>query len=218
LTTLKEEKEIKKLERELEIEPPISKPLDFSTLKIIGVAFNTYILASAGDELFLIDQHAAHERIFYEKLLRQYNSEEKYRQTLLAPLRFSVTAATAGQEDLWIEPLRKMGYSVELFGTRTYIVREIPAFMSLKEAESFLKDMFASIEDKADLTNTAALDKIISRSCKSAIKGGDSLNIAEIDALIEELESCINPFSCPHGRPTFIRITKREIEKMFKRV
>ncbi|MBQ4596399.1 MAG: DNA mismatch repair protein MutL, partial [Firmicutes bacterium] len=96
--------------------------------------------------------------------------------------------------------------------------REIPAFMDLEEAETFLSDMFKELEDKPDLTNKKTLEKIITRSCKSAVKGGDRLDINEIDALIKDLKSCINPFSCPHGRPTFIRMTKYEIEKMFKRV
>ena len=90
--------------------------------------------------------------------------------------------------------------------------------MELEEAESFLNDLFQELEEKPDLTNQKVLDRIIMRSCKSAVKGGDHLEAAEIDALIRDLGNCVNPFSCPHGRPTFIRMTRYEIEKMFKRV
>ena len=90
--------------------------------------------------------------------------------------------------------------------------------MELKEAEDFLSDFFKEMEDKPDLTDRQTLNKIIMRSCKSAVKGGDPLTQTEIQALVKDLDRCVNPFSCPHGRPTFIRMTKYEIEKLFKRV
>ena len=160
----------------------------------------------------------AHERVFYEKLRHQYESAEKLSQTLMLPLQFHVAAYVAQTEEDWIDKIRSMGYGIEDFGNRTYIVREIPAFMELEEAESFLNDLFQELEDRPDLTNQKVLDRIIMRSCKSAVKGGDHLESAEIDALIRDLKNCVNPFSCPHGRPTFIRMTRYEIEKMFKRV
>ena len=90
--------------------------------------------------------------------------------------------------------------------------------MELAEAEDFLKDVFMQLEEKPDLTDRKSLDRIIMRSCKSAVKGGDHLTFEEIKALLKDLNGCENPFSCPHGRPTFVRMTKYEIEKMFKRV
>jgi len=207
-----------KTPEELTVNKPSYEPFDFSGLSYMGAVFNTYITACDADSFYLIDQHAAHERIFYEKLLRQYNDEDKLRQQLLLPLNFNVSAQVAAAEDSWIEEVRNIGYDIEFFGNNTYIVREIPAFMEMNEAESFLSDMFREFEDKPDLTNRKILDKIITRSCKSAVKGGDSLSAEEIDALMKDLKGCINPFSCPHGRPTFIRMTKYEIEKLFKRV
>lgn len=197
---------------------PSRRPFDFDELRTIGTIFNTYIIAADEDSFYLIDQHAAHERVFYERLLSEYNSEEKKRQTLLMPLNFNVSAQITSTEEIWLEKVSSMGYDIEFFGNNTYLVREIPAFMDLDEAESFLNDMFKELEDKPDLTNKKALDRLIIRSCKSAVKGGDRLDAHEIDALIKDLKSCINPFSCPHGRPTFIRMTKYEIEKLFKRV
>ena len=90
--------------------------------------------------------------------------------------------------------------------------------MSISEAEAFLKDYFSEAENKPDFTNQTAVNRIITRACKSAVKGGDNLDTREIDALMKDLSVCINPFSCPHGRPTFVRMSKYEIEKMFKRV
>ena len=179
---------------------------------------NTYIIASDENNFYLIDQHAAHERIFYEKLLDQYNQRDKASQQLLMPISINVSANVVAGEDIWFSDISGMGYDIEFFGNNTYIVREIPAFMELKEAEDFLSDFFKEMEDKPDLTDRQTLNKIIMRSCKSAVKGGDPLTQTEIQALVKDLDRCVNPFSCPHGRPTFIRMTKYEIEKLFKRV
>lgn len=194
------------------------EPFDFNSLKSIGTIFNTYIMACDDDSFYLIDQHAAHERIFYEKLITQYNNEGKFSQQLMLPLNFNVSADVAVDEDLWIKKLRSMGYNIENFGDKTYIVREIPAFMEFGEAEAFLFDFFNELDGKPGLNNRKTLDKIIMKACKSAVKGGDLLRAEEVDALMKDLKKCVNPFSCPHGRPTFIRMTKYEIEKMFKRV
>ncbi len=215
LTTLRRESHD---DGDIKIQAPDRRPFDINNLITIGTIFNTYILAADEDSFYLIDQHAAHERVFYERLLEQYNTEEKNRQTLLMPLNFNVSAQVASTEEIWLDKVSSMGYDIEFFGNNTYLVREIPAFMDLDEAETFLSDMFKELEDKPDLTNKKTLEKIITRSCKSAVKGGDRLDINEIDSLMKDLRSCINPFSCPHGRPTFIRMTKYEIEKMFKRV
>lgn len=195
-----------------------NRPFDFDSLDFIGTVFNTYIIASDRCDLYLIDQHAAHERIFYEKLLEQYNSSEKACQQLLVPFRIDTSAQAVDLEAEWTESVNRIGYEIELFGSNSYIVRAVPAFMETYEAEAFLKDFFISLEDRPDLTDKTILEKIITRSCKSAVKGGDILHDMEIDSLMWELSLCRNPFSCPHGRPTFIRMTKHEIEKLFKRV
>lgn len=191
---------------------------DFTQLECMGTIFNTYILASDETDFYLIDQHAAHERVFYERLLSQYDSSEKAMQKLLIPINMNVAAHVPQTESEWIEHLANMGYDIEYFGNKMYIIRQIPAFMQISEAEDFLKDIFAQIDEKPDLRDKRALDKIIMRSCKNAVKGGDHLSPDEIRGLLKDLSECENPFSCPHGRPTFIRMRKYEIEKMFKRV
>lgn len=202
----------------LELEKPSAMPFDFDALHFKGTVFNTYIMAADEDSFYLIDQHAAHERVFYERLLAQYNDAEKVRQPLLMPLQVNVAAQVTATEEAWRAQVCSMGYEIEFFGNNTYLVREIPAFMDLEEAETFLSDFFRSLEDKPDLTNRRTLERIITRSCKSAVKGGDALSDSEVGALIKDLKNCVNPFSCPHGRPTFIRMRKYEIEKLFKRV
>lgn len=206
-------------ERPVAVPPadPRKQPLQIDALEVIGSVLNTYILATDGQSLCLIDQHAAHERVFYEKLLKQYHSEEKLQQEMLLPLQISVSAAVASAEEAWIGHLQKMGYDIEAFGNRTYIVRAMPAFAGAAEAEGFLRQMLLELENKPDPHSFAGLDRLIMRSCKSAIKGGDVLHPEEIQALLSQLARCERPWSCPHGRPTIVRMTKYDLEKMFKR-
>lgn len=219
LTSMREEKNagIKQQEAPDPIPSETNQPFDFNDLTVIGAVFNTYILAQDEDCFYMIDQHAAHERVFYEKLMEQYAASEKFSQQMLVPVSFSVPSEVAESEEAWISQVRAMGYEIEFFGNNTYIVREIPAFMELEEAEAFLNDLFGAFRDQPDLTDHSTLEKIITRSCKSAVKGGDALEEREIEALMAQLKACRNPFSCPHGRPTFIKMTRYELERMFKR-
>ncbi len=202
----------------LSIKKPLLHPFDFDDLLIKGAIFNTYITAVDGDNFYLIDQHAAHERIFYEKLVGEYENDEKLRQPMLFPLIIDVDISTKEGDEEWLELLDKMGYTIEAFGPSSYRITEIPTFMELIEAEDFIKDFINGIGKNTDLRNSVVIDKLIMKSCKSAIKANDHLSKEEIDALIKDLKQCVNPFSCPHGRPTFIKLSKYEIERLFKRV
>ncbi len=192
-------------------------PFDFDELKITGSIFGTYITAIDENCFYLIDQHAAHERIFYEKLLREFRESEKHSQPIMMPIVMQSTL-TAKREEGWKQALNQMGFLVEDFGPKTFIIKEIPMFMGLQEAGDFLNDFMDNASEGIYLDNQPAIEKLIMRSCKSAVKAHDYLKNDEIDQLIKDLKNCENPFSCPHGRPTFIKMTQYEIEKMFKRV
>lgn len=193
-------------------------PFDFDELTITGAIFGTYITATDDSCFYLIDQHAAHERVFFEKLMNQYQNSEKHSQPIMIPIMLNVSYQIAETQDDWADTLSKMGFLVEMFGPKTYAIKEIPMFMSLAEAERFLNDFADSIADGVKLDNVPAIERLTMRSCKSAVKAHDYLADSEIDQLILDLKKCENPFSCPHGRPTFIKMTQYEIEKMFKRV
>lgn len=209
------EEEVRRMTAE---EGKTAGPFDFNALEVIGSVFDTYILATDGGSFYMIDQHAAHERVFYERFLAQYESEEKYSQQMLVPLSIGASAAAVSTEDEWLPILKNAGYDAEFFGGNTYLIREVPAFMTMEEAESFARDVIDEMASKPDLKNRMVVDRIIMKSCKSAVKGGDHLEPEEISSLMDQLKNCGNPFSCPHGRPTFVRMTRYEIEKMFKRV
>jgi DNA mismatch repair protein MutL len=152
----------------------------------------------------------------YEKLLSSFNTSEKAGQILLAHLIIELDRSQVYTAENCIPVLAEMGFMLETFGESSYLVKEIPYFLSFEEAERFLYEFFDSA---GDFKNNLQLrrDAIISKSCKSAVKAHDRMSLDEMKGLLSELDKCENPYSCPHGRPTFIKFSEYELEKMFKR-
>lgn len=194
------------------------QPFLINDLKLIGVIFGTYIIGTLENTFYLIDQHAAHERIFYESLMSQCKCKESAVQTLLLPFIVNVSYITKENAYDWLDLLIDTGFDMEEFGPKAYKVNGVPAFMSMMEAQDFITYFLENISEDIDLTNEKIVEKIISTSCKSAIKAGDIISMDEVRALISQLSTCENPYSCPHGRPTFIKLSRTEIERMFKRI
>lgn len=186
-------------------------------LRILSTIFNTYILAASDDTLFLIDQHAAHERVLFEKIMAQYEASEKNRQTMLVPFSLNCSIGHAANWEAWIDEISKIGFSLSLFGPNTLLVKEIPFFMTLDGAQRFLSDFLDQLDDMHSPPDRRIIEKAASRACKEAVKGNESLTGEEISELLKSLSKCDNPLSCPHGRPTFIRLSQSEIEKKFRR-
>lgn len=191
-------------------------PFDFADLSFKGYVFNTYIIMQGKDELYIFDQHAAHERIFYEKFMRGYNNSAHSPQPVLTAFTINVSNDVYSMSGEWLGDLIRMGYDIEDFGDCTFIVRGIPPYMSVDEAERFA-GAYAEAAGEAGGSNTVVVDKLITKSCKSAVKAHDVLSEHEITDLMSELAECDNPYSCPHGRPTFIRISSYDIERSFRR-
>lgn len=192
-----------------------SKRFDFGELEYRGYVFDTYIIMQARDELYLFDQHAAHERIFYERLTDRYREAGQLPQPILTPFTINVSPDIYHKDRGWLEILGRIGYDISDFGACSFIVRGIPAYMTLAEAEAFASSFCE--DDDAASDNSVVIDKLIMRSCKSAVKGGERLSAMEINDLIAKLSECSNPYACPHGRPTFIRVTRYDIERSFRR-
>ncbi len=202
----------------IDLAAPSLQPFTFDQLKLTGAIFGTYMTAVDRENFYLIDQHAAHERVFYEKLVGAYLAEEKLRQPILTPIMVEVPLSVKENQYDWLDALTDLGFLVEEFGQNSYVIKEIPTFMSLSEAEDFVNTYIDSLTEGTKLQNTVVINKLITKSCKAAVKARDYLSMEEMQALLLQLAACRNPFSCPHGRPTFIRLSRYEIEKMFKRV
>lgn len=204
---------------DFDLQPEAQRPFNFEDLTLKGCIFNTYIMAEGSDGFYLFDQHAAHERCFYEELVGSYLNEEKVRQPIMIPIILETEPSVSALEDSWMPALQDMGFTADSFGPDTWRITEIPAFMTLSEAEDFARDFLDQVKSGTrDLQNHVVIDKLITRSCKRAVKAHEKLTDAEMHALIHQLAKCRNPFSCPHGRPTFIRFTRKDLEKFFKRI
>lgn len=199
-------------------EKPINLPYDIAALEPMGVIFDTYILARDDEAFYMIDQHAAHEKVFYEKLLGEFLSKNKDVQRLIAPIVKSLSAEADSNKKNIMSRLSELGFEVDDFGEKTLRIFGIPSFMKEEEAQGFLDDYLMSAQGFGYDEDERQLDRIASKACKAAVKGRDVLKGDEIKALILSLAKCKQPLACPHGRPTMIRMREYDIEKMFKRV
>ncbi len=205
-------------------EPGIQSPLWgkklFADLKIIGQLHNTYILCESEDSLFLIDQHAAHERILFEKLKNRSKGTKQPSQRLLIPETIDLGYAEADTLSNLIEGIKDFGLEIEHFGGNTFVVKSVPDILSGRE----IKPLIVEIAEKMTHTGFApnlekAIDEcLILMACHSAIRANLSLTDVQIKGLLEQLENCENPSHCPHGRPTWIKWTIKDLEKSFGRI
>lgn len=200
------------------LQEEINVPFDFDDIYVKGYVFNSFIITESKDNLFILDQHAAHERIFYERLMEMYDNSEKHSQPILTPILVEASMDVYNMDRTWMQVLNQMGYQIEDFGEGSFIIKEIPSDMDLGEADRLVKNYLDELGYiKTTECNRAVIDKIIMRSCKSAVKANDVLSNEEISELIAELANCKNPYSCPHGRPTFIKVRRYELERAFRR-
>jgi len=186
---------------------------------IIGQLFKTYWMVEFEDKLFIVDQHAAHEKVLYERTMTTLKEKEYTSQTISPPILLSLDAQEILMLEKYKEQIAKMGYEVESFGGKEYMISAIPAnlfHVDMKDLFIEMLDDFSNLSGRE--TPEIILEKIASMSCKAAVKGNQSMSYTEFDALMEELLALDNPYNCPHGRPTIISMTKYEIEKKFKRV
>jgi DNA mismatch repair protein MutL len=192
------------------------KKFDFSRLEIVGQVFATYIICRDENCMYIFDQHAAHERILFERFLNAADDAETAVQQLIVPIVIQLSAAQKASAEDKFDLLRSYGFSLEEFGPDSYAVKECPAFLALDEAEGFIASV---LEDDAPGKGSGRLgrDAITMRACKAAVKGNDILSSEEIRQLLSDLQNTENPYSCPHGRPTFLTLTLGDIEHMFKR-
>ena len=192
-----------------------SNRLLFSGLTYIGQFRDTYLILKDADAMYLLDQHAAHERIMYEKLTKSFNSDITASQPLLVPVLKDLGIAEMQQAESAVEALTELGFDVKEFGPSAFAVSAVPGFMDLSEAEDFIDEFFAAAAEGRSVQ--ARKDQIISRACKSAVKAHDHLSAEEVSALLMDLDRCENPYSCPHGRPVFVKFTEYELDKLFRR-
>ena len=189
-----------------------------SDIIIIGQLFETYWLVQFEDKFYMIDQHAAHEKVLYERTVKTLAGKEITSQMVSPPLILSLNMQEEAKLAEYRDYFSELGFEIEPFGGKEYAISAVPANLyGLAEKDLFL-ELLDDLEYVSGKNSEMILDKIASMSCKAAVKGNQRLSTAEARELIEELLTLENPYNCPHGRPTIISMTKQEIEKKFKRI
>lgn len=185
----------------------------------IGRVFNTYIIAESKKEekLFFIDQHAAHERVMYERYKKEFEEEEIVIQQLISPAIIDLTAEEKNIVDNNIGIFEKLGFELDNFGDSSVALRGVPMVFGEPKIKSLFLDVLDSLSTNIETSYDTKVEKIMKIACTNAIKSGDKMDNMEIIALFKSLKECDNPYTCPHGRPTIMEFSKREIEKSFLR-
>lgn len=187
--------------------------------KIVGILFKTYIfLENKRDSIcYIVDQHAAHERVNYEKFLNMYLNSDIVSQILIKPEIIELNQVEYDKIENYLDLFVKLGFKIEDFGDNTIVLREVPMIFGLPTYVNFIRDIIDSLDKDISSNYEADLYKIMKKACKASVKAGDDLSDMEVEALIRDLKNCENPYTCPHGRPTVIEVSKRTISKLFLR-
>ncbi len=187
--------------------------------RLIGQLFDTYWMVEYNDQLYIIDQHAAHEKVLYEKTVRSLKDRQYDSQLVDPPIILTLNQGEALLLEQYLEYFKGIGFEIEPFGGREYAVREVPAnLFSIAKKELLLEMIDGLSEDMSVHDPDIIYEKIASMSCKAAVKGRHAMSAAEADRLIDQLLELENPYACPHGRPTIISMSRYELEKKFKRI
>ena len=188
--------------------------------KIIGQVFDTYWLVEFNEQLYIIDQHAAHERVLYEKTLHGMKERDYTSQYISPPIILNLSMQEENVLKEHMDTFTNIGFEIEAFGEASYAVRAIPDNLFGIAKKELLIEMLDNLVDgiNSSVAPDMIAEKVASMSCKAAVKGNSKLSAAEVEVLIGELLKLDNPYYCPHGRPTIIAMTKRELEKKFKRI
>lgn len=186
----------------------------------VGVVMGTYIIAQNEGTMFMIDQHAAQERINYEKVLRALRSDKIFTTSLLIPITIELTSSEFMKIKEKMHILEELGFKIEEFGLNTFVIKEHPTWLREGlETESAKRIFEIIIEDKVLFDRVKFQDHIAATmACKMSVKGNEAITLEQAEKLLEDLVLCDNPYNCPHGRPTIISFTRYELERMFKRV
>lgn len=208
-----------KYEQQTLFQEQLLREEDAVRFRLIGQVFGTFWLIEYKDELLIIDQHAAHEKVLYEELMKELSENHVYSQNLLAPVVLTLTHREKEVLASYQEAFTKLGFEIEEFGGDEYAVKAVPShFLHLASRELFYSILDELLENPQGRKTELIIDRCASISCKAAVKGNHTLSFSEAEKLIEKMLRAEEPYHCPHGRPTTISMTKKEFEKKFKRI
>lgn len=203
----------------MDLTPNVLSPEAAPNRKIIGCAFKTYWIIEYGDKLFMIDQHAAHEKVLFTRFMKEYEKSQVTSQQVSPPIIITLDSIGQALCDEYMEAFTKAGFEIESFGGSDIKISAVPYHMSALGTKQLFLEMLDHLEISTDPKKLQVYEhRVATEACKAAVKGGDRLSVSEAKALIDELFTCEDPYHCPHGRPTIISFTEKDLEKRFKRI
>ncbi|OQA21669.1 MAG: DNA mismatch repair protein MutL [Firmicutes bacterium ADurb.Bin354] len=187
--------------------------------ELIGQVFNTYWIFTYEDKLYFADQHAAHEKVNYERMLANYKEHKVYKQQTSPPIVISLSA----EEDETLQKFRgyfdELGFEINDFGGREYTIHTVPLDLYRKDAKILFMEILDDLRLRGIKDTPDVIERVIaSMACKASVKGGDAISREQMDTVLDELLTLNNPYHCPHGRPTIFSVSRTELERKFKRI
>lgn len=187
--------------------------------RIIGQVFETYWLVEFDDKLYIIDQHAAHEKVLYERIMKEFENREITSQLLSPPMVISLNLEEETALLNYMDTFHSLGFVIEPFGGKEYTISAVPYNLYQMDSREFFLEILDHLsEEGSRISTTMVTDRLATAACKAAVKGNNRLSVSEAEALIDELLTLENPYQCPHGRPTIISMSRFELEKKFRRI
>ena len=203
----------------MDLTPNVLSPEAAPNRKIIGCAFKTYWIIEYGDKLYMIDQHAAHEKVLFTRFMKEYEKSQVTSQQVSPPMIITLDSMGQALCAEYMEAFTKAGFEIESFGGSDIKISAVPYHMSALGTKQLFLEMLDHLEISTDPKKLQVYEhRVATEACKAAVKGGDRLSVSEAKALIDELFTCEDPYHCPHGRPTIISFTEKDLEKRFKRI
>ena len=193
--------------------------LNYEQLHYVGRVFSTYLIMTKEERMYLIDQHAAHERVLFERYMVLLHKDELSSQQLLNPILLELSYEDATLVEMYRDEIQKLGFDFDFLGEKVIVIRGVPVFFHETQGEQFMYEIIELLQENKNLENYEEfIDKVATKACRAAIKANDRIVDTEVEALLKDLNQCDNKYTCPHGRPVFIEVKKYDLEKMFKRV
>ena len=213
-----EEKSITSADSGAEQPQPTLPGSNLPLLRLVGQVASTYLIAEGPDGLYLIDQHAAHERVLFDQLMAQFNANNIPSQALLDPVVIELTPEKAGILEQQLEALHRLGFEIESFGPNTFVIRSVPIIVEKSDPRAAIESVVNAFEEDETPLMAEVEARVAARVCKRmAVKAGQILSEAEQRSLLLNLESSQSPRTCPHGRPTMIHLSVNLLERQFGR-
>lgn len=187
--------------------------------RIVGVVFSTYWIFEYDNKMYMMDQHAAHERVLFERLMKKYHERKLSSQMLNPPILISLNAEEELLLKTYMEAFTALGFEIEPFGGHDYAIHAVPYDLGTIDSRELFVDLLSQLKRSQSIeTLEVYIHRVATEACKAAVKGGRKLSVEEAKSLVDQLFECEDPYHCPHGRPTIISFTKSDLEKRFKRI